>query len=284
MQAPPRLTPDAALFLDFDGTLVALAETPEAIEVPPALVALLTDLHELLGGALAIVTGRQIDAVDRFLAPLRLPAAGEHGVQRRDAEGRIQERSTPDLHGVLDAANRVAGEHPGLLVERKHAAIALHYRQAPDCEAVCRAAMTAAIEGQPQFELLHGKFVFEVKPSGVNKGIAIDAFMREAPFAGRVPVFAGDDTTDETGFAVVQPRGGIAVKVGPGPTQALHRLDSTRAVFEWLVNARDLLRRPGTGGTEGAAASPGGDPGPGHAGGHDGPDGGSDGAGAGDGE
>jgi trehalose 6-phosphate phosphatase len=81
----------------------------------------------------------------------------------------------------------------------------------------------------------------------VNKGVAIDAFMKEAPFAGRVPVFAGDDTTDETGFAVVQPRGGIAIKVGAGPTQALHRLDSTRAVFEWLLAARDLLRHPASG-------------------------------------
>ena len=205
MQTPPRLTPDAALFLDFDGTLVALAETPEAIEVPPALVALLTDLHELLGGALAIVSGRQIDAIDRFIAALRLPAAGEHGVQRRDAEGHMQEQRAPDL------------------------------------EAVCREAMVRVLDGQPQLELLHGKFVFEVKPAGINKGIAIDAFMREAPFAGRVPVFAGDDTTDETGFAVVQPRGGVAIKVGSGPTQALHRLDSTLAVYEWLLEARDLL-------------------------------------------
>jgi tRNA nucleotidyltransferase (CCA-adding enzyme) len=244
MQKPPRLTPDAALFLDFDGTLVDLAETPEAIEVPPALVALLTDLHELLGGALAIVSGRQIDAIDRFLAPLRLPAAGEHGVQRRDADGQMREQRAPDLAFVLEAANRLANEHTGLLIERKHAAIALHYRQAPELEAVCRAAMTAVVDGQPQLELLHGKFVFEVKPSGVNKGVAIDAFMKEAPFAGRVPVFAGDDTTDETGFAVVQPRGGIAIKVGSGPTQALHRLDSTRSVFEWLLEARDLLQHP----------------------------------------
>lgn len=249
MQKPPQLTPDAALFLDFDGTLVALAETPEAIEVPSALVALLGDLHDLLGGAVAVVSGRQIDSIDRYLAPLRLPAAGEHGVQRRDAEGHMQEQRAPDLTHVLEAANELARVHEGLLVERKHAAIALHYRLSPQLEAVCRDAMTRVIDGQPQLELLHGKFVFEVKPSGVNKGTAIDAFMREAPFTGRTPVFAGDDTTDEHGFAVVQPRGGIAIKVGSGPSLALHRLDSTREVFEWLVQARDLLAEPSRGGS-----------------------------------
>lgn len=241
MQMPPRLTSDAALFLDFDGTLVALAETPEAIDVPSALVALLGDLHHQLGGALAVVSGRQIDSIDRFLAPLRLPAAGEHGVQRRNGEGHIQEQRAPDLTGVLEVANELARVHEGLLVERKHAAIALHYRQAPQLEAVCRDAMMRAARGQPQFELLHGKFVFEIKPAGINKGVAIAAFMQEAPFAGRVPVFAGDDTTDESGFAVVQPRGGVAIKVGAGPSQALYRLESSLAVFQWLVEARDLL-------------------------------------------
>ena len=250
MQTPSRLTADAALFLDFDGTLVALAETPEAIEVPPALVALLTDLHALLGGALAIVSGRQIDSIDRFLAPLRLPAAGEHGVQRRDATGAMHERHTPDLHAVLAEVNELAGQHAGLLVERKHAAIALHYRLAPDLQEVCREAMSRIVAGEPEMELLHGKFVFEIKPAGVNKGTAIDAFMREAPFAGRRPVFAGDDTTDETAFAVVQPRGGVAIKVGTGATMALHALESPLAVYEWLAATRDLLRSP----ADGAAA------------------------------
>ncbi|MBT2322190.1 trehalose-phosphatase [Variovorax paradoxus] len=244
MQTPPRLTPDAALFLDFDGTLVAIAETPEAIDVPSALVPLLSDLSDLLDGALAVVSGRQIDVLDRFLAPLRLPAAGEHGVQRRDAEGLMQEQRAPDLQAVLDVANELARVYEGLLVERKHAAIALHYRLAPQLEAVCRDALMRTVDGQPQLELMHGKFVFEVKPSGVNKGVAIDAFLREAPFAGRTPFFAGDDTTDESGFAIVQPRGGVAIKVGSGPSQALHRLDSPLAVFEWLVQARDLLAAP----------------------------------------
>ncbi len=136
------------------------------------------------------------------------------------------------------------GVHEGLLVERKHAAIALHYRLAPQLEAVCRDAMTRAIDGQPQLELMHGKFVFEVKPAGINKGVAIDAFMHEAPFAGRVPVFAGDDTTDETGFGIVQPLGGVAIKVGAGPSQALHRLDSPRELFEWLGSGARPARRP----------------------------------------
>ena len=243
-QLPPPPGRDAALFLDFDGTLVGLAATPEAIEVPPALVPLLSDLRDLLGGALAVVSGRQIDAIDRFLAPLRLPAAGEHGVQRRDAKGGMQEQRPPDLVPILDIANELARIHEGLLVERKHAAIALHYRLAPQLEDVCRGAMARAIEGHPQLELLHGKFVFEVKPAGVNKGLAIEAFMNEAPFVGRTPIFAGDDTTDESGFAVVQPRGGVAIKVGAGPSLALHRLESPRAVYEWLVQARDLLAAP----------------------------------------
>jgi trehalose 6-phosphate phosphatase len=147
----------------------------------------------------------------------------------------MQEQRPPDLTEVLDTANELARVYEGLLVERKHAAIALHYRLAPQLEAVCRDAMLRTIAHQPQLELLHGKFVFEVKPAGINKGIAIDEFLKEEPF------FAGDDTTDESGFAVVQPRGGIAIKVGSGPSLALHRLDSPRAVFEWLVEARKVL-------------------------------------------
>jgi trehalose 6-phosphate phosphatase len=109
-------------------------------------VALLQDLRDQLGGALAVVSGRQIDAIDRFLAPLRLPAAGEHGVQRRDAKGHMQEQRAPDLVPILDIANELARVHEGLLVERKHAAIALHYRLAPQLEAVCRDAMSRAID------------------------------------------------------------------------------------------------------------------------------------------
>lgn len=244
MQLPPPPLPDRdpALFLDFDGTLVAIAETPEAVEVAPGLVPLLIELHELLDGALAVVSGRSVDVLDRFLAPLRLPAAGEHGVQRRDAQGHMREQPPPDLGGVLDAANALAARHTGLLVERKHAAIALHYRLAPQLETLCLDTMAEVVGSDPHFELLHGKCVVEIKPAGVNKGIAIDAFLAEAPFQGRVPLFAGDDTTDETGFAVVQSHsGGLGVKVGAGATRAEARLPGPAAVHAWLQGLRDHL-------------------------------------------
>lgn len=239
---PPLPGRDAALFLDFDGTLVAIADTPEAVEVPKGLVSLLAELHERLDGALAVVSGRQIDVLDRFLAPLRLPAAGEHGVQRRDAAGRMQEAAPPDLGGVLAAANALASHHAGLLVERKHAAIALHYRLAPELERLCLDAMAQAVGTQPRLELLHGKCVVEIKPAGINKGIAIGAFLKETPFAGRCPVFAGDDTTDESGFAVVQAQpGGMGIKIGPGNTHAAQRLAGPPAVLAWLQALHDRL-------------------------------------------
>lgn len=241
--APSLLSYDSALFLDFDGTLVELASTPDAIEVSPGLVDLLDDLHRLLGGALAVVSGRPIEALDRFLAPLALPLAGEHGMQRRDAQGRVTAQGVPDLSAVLAAMNQLSADHPGLLVERKQAAVALHYRLAPQLETLCHETVARSVNGHPELEFLHGKCVFEVKASGTHKGTAIGAFLREMPFAGRKPVFAGDDTTDEYGFAAVQSCHGTAVKVGVGPSQALHRLNGPATVHQWLEASRDALAR-----------------------------------------
>lgn len=242
MPAPPSITSRTALFLDFDGTLVPFAETPAAVQVPAVLVALLADLQRLLDGALAIVSGRQTGVLAQLLAPLRLPLAGEHGLQRRAASGRLLEQQPcPDSGFVLQACNRLARQHPALLVERKQAGVALHYRRAPGLETLCRDTLRGVLDGHSQFELLQGNLVVEAVPAHANKGHAIAAFLREPPFCGRVPVFVGDDATDESGFGTVQSHGGIAIKVGPGPTLARHRLASAQAVCAWLGAARDGL-------------------------------------------
>lgn len=231
-----------ALFLDFDGTLVALAERPDAVQVAPEVRELLMELQSLLGGALALVSGRQLHVLDHLLMPIRLPAAGGHGLQRRDVHGRTGTKRQVRINAQVQHACRALSEkYPVLLVEDKYAAIAVHYRQAPELEAVCRHTLCQALQDFPFLELVQGKAVFEVKPKYVNKGTAIADFLAEAPFAGRVPVFVGDDYTDEQGFAVVQAEGGITVKVGPGPTCAAFRLNSSQEVICWLQAFRDQL-------------------------------------------
>jgi len=241
MESPPSLQLQSALFLDFDGTLVDFADTPDGVHLPPGLISTLSALHGLLGGALAFVSGRQIDALDRFLEPLTLPSAGEHGAQRRDANGELKEQTAPDLAAVIKEANALSMAYPGVIVERKHAALSVHYRLAPDREDVCRRAMQTAAAHNSRLEVLFGKFVVDVKLANINKGTAIEAFMQETPFQGRTPVFFGDDTTDESGFTAVQRMHGVAVKVGNGPSGALHRLADPTAVLRWLTSARDQL-------------------------------------------
>lgn len=232
---PAGIDPAAmALFLDFDGTLVELAPEPDAIVIPDDLVALLAALRSHLGGALAVVSGRAVGTLDTFLHPLDLPAAGVHGNERRAADGRLVLLPTPRLDAVEQAAAALCAAHPALALEPKRGAVALHYRLAPHLEALCRRTMEAAVAASPGVTLLQGKMVFEAKSAQANKGTAIDAFLQEAPFQGRHPVFFGDDTTDEAGFEVVQRHGGDGVKVGAGPSVARHRVDGPAAVREQL--------------------------------------------------
>jgi trehalose 6-phosphate phosphatase len=236
MPSLPALNPrDTALFLDFDGTLAELAAQPGAVRVPDRLVPLLDHLREHLQGALALVTGRPLAELDALLAPLCLPAAAEHGAVRRGVDGRQQSVPTPNLKAVTRVASALARQHAGLQVELKTAAVALHYRQAPALESLCLQHLSRAVMATPGVELLHGKCVIEVKPLGVNKGRAIAAFMREPPFAGRTPWFAGDDATDEAGFAWVQSVGGQCLKVGAGPSLARHRCANPQALRQWLA-------------------------------------------------
>lgn len=224
------LCPSCALFLDFDGSLVDLAPQPEAVIVPSGLVATLGAIHRYLGGALALISGRPIEQIDGFLRPLHLPIAGVHGTERRGADGTITLLSTHPLQRVEEAAHALAARHPALRVENKRGSVALHYRQAPELERLCLETMQAAVDESPGLTLLRGKMVAEAKPGGASKGHAIEAFMKEAPFAGRMPVFAGDDFTDEVGFSTVQRMHGLGIKVGEGATVAWQRLASPAAL------------------------------------------------------
>ena len=231
------LHPSCALFLDFDGTMVDIAPEPHAVHVPQSLLASLKVAHAWLGGAVAVISGRPIAQIDAFLDPLQLPAAGVHGAERRGADGHLVLLSTHPLERVERAARLLAASHPGLLVENKRGSLALHYRQAPQLESMVLQAMQQAVDDSPGLTLLRGKMVAEAKPGGVSKGRAIEEFLREPPFAGRTPVFIGDDVTDEAGFTAVQRLGGIGIKVGAGPTAAARRLADPSALRRELEAA-----------------------------------------------
>jgi trehalose 6-phosphate phosphatase len=218
------LCASSAVFLDFDGTLVDIAAQPEAVVVPAGLLDTLAALQDYLDGAIGVVSGRPIEQIDLFLKPLQLPAAGVHGAERRGADGRLHLVPTPPLRAVEAAAAALAARPPALRREVKRGSVALHYRQAPELEQACVETLQQAVADSPGLTLLRGKMVVEAKPGGATKGRAIEEFMLEAPFAGRTPLFVGDDTTDEVGFSTVQRLGGMGIKVGEGASVAWQRV------------------------------------------------------------
>ncbi|WP_309085803.1 trehalose-phosphatase [Chelativorans sp.] len=230
-----------AVFLDFDGTLADLAERPDQVSVPGETLHALQRLKRSLDGALAIITGRPIDDIDKFLAPLVLPVAGVHGLERRRAGGeRMAAPVDQEKFGLLrERLQSFADANPGLLLEVKQGSMALHYRQRPDLAEACAAAVGAALTGLDGFHVLHGKMVIEVKGGTATKADALAAFMREEPFRGRVPFFAGDDVTDEDAFHEIARLSGISIKVGRGTTAALFRTDGTASFRHWLGSLAD---------------------------------------------
>jgi trehalose 6-phosphate phosphatase len=205
------------LFLDVDGTLLELADTPDGVEVRPSLRSLMDSASRAVDGALALVSGRSLQQLDRIFSPRQWPAAGLHGLERRDASGRIHRPhgSHPDLLSLRPQLEALARRDPGLILEDKGGTFALHFRQAPQLERELTDEMAALVERLGQdYHLQPGSFVLELKPSGVSKAHAIDEFLAEPPFAGRRPLFAGDDLTDLDGFAAVERRGGVSVSVG----------------------------------------------------------------------
>lgn len=246
MTLPDKADPRRyAFFFDFDGTLADIVEHPELVEITAETRQVLEQLQNTSSGAVAIITGRDIASIDRFLAPLKLPIAGVHGLTRRDANGQVHspEFDKAALEAIETELQSLAGQEAGLLLERKHGALALHYRQRPELEGLCIERMELAVGETGSIKLRRGKMVIEAIGYQTDKGAAIDSFLQEQPFLGRLPLFAGDDLTDEDGFAAVNRRGGLSIKIGAGETQALARLENREALLSWL---NFILKNQGT--------------------------------------
>lgn len=235
----PEPQTDWALFLDFDGTLVEIAERPDHVVVPAQLHRLLGALTGALGGAVAIVSGRHLDGLDELLGSTLPALAGLHGLERRTHDGRIHRPADrrDQLDGLREALQAFAHEHPGARVEDKGNALALHYRGDPTLERPARALVEHHCESLGEsFRMQSGKQVLEVRPAGHDKGTVIEAFMAEPPFLGRTPVCLGDDVTDEDAFAAVNRLGGHAIRVGiDRPTAAGYELASVNEAYQWLT-------------------------------------------------
>ena len=225
-----------AFFFDVDGTLAAIKAHPDEVSIPEWVRNNLQALADLSHGAVALISGRPVEQLDALAAPFHAPLAGVHGAERRDASGKLHRISLPDdvvaqLHETLSSS---INHWPGTQLETKGMAFALHYRQAEQYQPQILQLAESVVKRFPMLALQPGKCVVELKPQGIDKGAAITAFMQEAPFAGRIPLFIGDDLTDEAGFHVVNAMNGISVKVGKGSSDARFRLKDVDEVYSWL--------------------------------------------------
>lgn len=239
-EPPLSLLNDASLFLDFDGTLVELAERPDGVVVDDALHALLQRLTERLDGRLAIVSGRSVAQIDAFLSRSLngVAVVGSHGAEIRLAGGAIVR---PDRPAALQAAEAAFAErfadHPGVVIEVKSLGVAIHYRMAPEVEGEAR-ALVEAFARHEGLEVQHGKMMTELRMAGHDKGTAISALAEQAPFLGHPPVFVGDDLTDEPGFAACAHHGGAGILIGGArDTAAQFRLAGVASFRRWLEAA-----------------------------------------------
>lgn len=235
---PATLVDRASLFLDFDGTLVEIESRPDGVKVEARLLRLLSALSSRLGGRVALVSGRPVEQLRSLLGSPAYAIAGSHGVELHWPDGRVVSPAIDGRHAdTFMRLRRLEKAFPGVVVEHKPFGIALHFRQAPDAAEACRheAERTARETG---FVIQEGKMVVELKISGATKGVAVEAFMSEAPMKGTVPVFIGDDETDEAGFVMAAKLGGAGIVVGSRrPTAASYCLPDVGSTLEWLEAA-----------------------------------------------
>ena len=239
--APDKLDPNAvALFLDVDGTLLEIRNNPSDVSADASLIGRLDACFKTLGGAMALVSGRSVAEVDRIFAPAVFPVAGAHGAELRVDGGEILTIPHDPLpRDALVPIQELAAAHEGLLLEFKRGGVSLHYRRAPELEGKCRERVTRVMaEIGDAFRVIAGKMVFEIAPSAYDKGAAIRAFLEKPPFADRLPVFLGDDVTDEDGFRVVNELSGMSIRIGDiQRSAARYQLDDVAAVRPWLDHA-----------------------------------------------
>ncbi len=227
------------MFLDLDGTLVDIAPRPELVHMPPRLLDLLLRLHTALSGALAVISGRPLGQLDALLTPWRPAAAGEHGAQCRLPSGDLAvARPLPAV--PVDwrlAADALASEIAGIVVEQKATGIAVHYRQAPASERRVHDVLGRLAAQRPRdFTAMPGLMLLEIRPRAVDKGVAVETLMQLQPFAGRIPVFVGDDVTDEDGFRAAEALGGYGLQVHR------HFPGGAAEVREWLEGVLKILQ------------------------------------------
>ncbi len=211
---PPEPAANWALFLDLDGTLLDIAQTPDAVVVPGDLAERIGAASVALGGALAIASGRLLAEIDQLLAPLKLPAAGEHGAVIRLPDGVYDELDCKIPYDWVETFLAASTQMPGVLIERKAHSVVAHYRRAPERMDELREIAVRLVALAPSsFEILEAKMAIEIRPRTVSKARAVNRLMQLAPFKGRLPVFVGDDLTDHDGFKAVEAMGGLAVDV-----------------------------------------------------------------------
>jgi len=227
-----------AILLDVDGTMIEIGPSPFEVYVSDGLRSSLSQLFDLTGGALALVSGRPIRDLDMLFTPLKLPSVGGHGAEMRVTGGEIiiaAKRLPADLRRQLAQAAKL---DPGIEVEDKGYSLALHYRKAPQNQEWLLRQIAANCKAFPDeiTEVLPGKAMFEVKRPAVNKGESVRQLMKLAPFAGRMPVFIGDDVTDESVFAILPDLGGMGFSV-------TRQFPGLTGIFDSPAQVRDALQR-----------------------------------------
>ncbi|MEX2495659.1 MAG: trehalose-phosphatase [Woeseia sp.] len=246
MTRPP--SPDIAnhhwaWFLDVDGTLLEIEKHPQLVTADNRLLYLLESLDKAYDGAVALISGRSLEQLDGIFNGLGIAAAASHGLEQRLRGGNVLLNGQDIPSALAERVTAFAQQHEGLTIDRKPVSIGIHYRARPELEETVLAAMEEIrAEFASSAKLMRGKMVVEILPEGADKGSAIRSFMQDLPFKGRLPVFVGDDVTDEHGFKVVNELGGMSVRIGHSTdTAAKWRLRNVTDLRTWLQSALDLL-------------------------------------------